>query len=858
MKIFPAPQQAAAQIETPEQAALAQALEKSLSLAINSHQSGKIEDAETLYRGILEVQPQHPEANYQLGRLAVQLSQAEAGLTHFAIALKAQQNEERYWLGYVDAMMEANEIQTAAELLALGRQHGLHGDGVELLSIQLEMRFRINQPIHDTQSPAGVVQAAVDANNDKSSVRFKVSPSSKAAGKTPPIPREMNKLANLFKEGRLPESEALAHLLTQRLPLHGFYWKVLGTAIQLQGRHEQALMPLQTAARLWPEDAETHCNLGLVLKDLGRQTEAEASFRQALAIEPADFNTNNSMGLLRKVQCRFVEAEIHYRRALASRPKFVMVHSNLGNVLDELGRSAEAEESYRKAIEIEPDFAEGHHNLGCLLRTQGRLMDAEACFRRGLEINPENIDNHTSLGIALQEQGKLVEAEACIRLALKLRPDDVVANSGLLFALSHSEAMDEVSLFDEHCRFGERFEAPLRVLWQAHGNLRDPERYLKVGFVSGDLRSHAVASFIEPVLERLVGYTCLSLHAYSNYAQEDAVSLRLRRHFKHWHAIADFSDAALAEKIRADGIDILIDLSGHTGCHRLLTFARRPAPVQVSWIGYPGTTGLSSMDYYLSDRFFLPQGQFDSQFTEKLVNLPALAPFLPKSDAPTVNNLPALGNGFVTFGSFNRPNKLSRAVIAVWADLLRALPTSRMVLGAMAKKGQYDTLIGWFTDEGISLERLSFHSRASIEDYLALHHQVDICLDAFPYNGSTTSLHALWMGVPTLTIAGSTPAGRAGAWILGHVGLTEFVAMDAAAFVNKGTSWADRLSELARIRAGLRERFNQSALGQPALIAAGLERALRIMWQRWCHGLPAASFEVSRADIEQARQEAGV
>jgi len=359
------------------------------------------------------------------------------------------------------------------------------------------------------------------------------------------------------------------------------------------------------------------------------------------------------------------------------------------------------------------------------------------------------------------------------------------------------------------------------------------------------------------VLAHLVRYPQLSLHAYYNHAVEDSVTQRLRGYLTHWHSIVGLSDDALAQKIRADNIDILIDLSGHTAKHRLLTFARKPAPVQVSWIGYPCTTGLGAMDYYLADRLFLPPGQFDDQFTEKIVRLPASAPFLPSKDAPLVNTLPALSNSYVTFGSFNRPNKLSHAVIALWAKLLRALPDSRMLLGAMYQAGENDTLLEWFAQEGIARERLSFHPRSGMDAYLALHHQVDICLDTFPYNGGTTTLHALWMGVPTLTLAGSTAAGRSGASILGHVGLEAFVAHDAADFVRKGLSWAGNLAALSDIRAGLRERFAQSAMGQPAVVAAGMERALRIMWQRWCTGLPAESFEVSLQDVNHRMQETG-
>jgi protein O-GlcNAc transferase len=278
----------------------------------------------------------------------------------------------------------------------------------------------------------------------------------------------------------------------------------------------------------------------------------------------------------------------------------------------------------------------------------------------------------------------------------------------------------------------------------------------------------------------------------------------------------------------------------------LLTFARKPAPVQVSWIGYPGTTGLSAVDYYLADRYFLPPGKFDSQFTEKLVYLPASAPFLPDKGAPAVNSLPATINGHLTFGSFNRITKLRPSVIELWSRLLRALPTARMLLGGMPQDDSgANALIDWFASEGIARERLSFHPRSNLAAYLDLHRQVDICLDTFPYTGGTTTNHALWMGVPTLTLAGQTAPGRQGAANLGYVGLDGFVAEDAADFQAKGLYWAGHLTELAQIRAGLRGRWEQSPVRKPEVIAEGVAQALRIMWQRWCAGLPPDSFEVA-------------
>jgi predicted O-linked N-acetylglucosamine transferase (SPINDLY family) len=356
--------------------------------------------------------------------------------------------------------------------------------------------------------------------------------------------------------------------------------------------------------------------------------------------------------------------------------------------------------------------------------------------------------------------------------------------------------------------------------------------------VSGDLFEHAVGCFMEPVLDRLSRRPDLELHAYYNHTLEDRVSARLRHHVRHWHAVTTLSDAELARKITADGIDILIDLSGHTGRNRLGVFARKPAPIQVSWLGYPGTTGLTAMDYYLAERHWLPPGEFDPQFTEQLLYLPDRWAFEPHPAAPAVNALPALTAGHLTFGSFNRLGKVNGATVRLWSTLLRALPDSQMILGGMPTAGEQRSLIAQFAAEGIALERLEFHGRVTMDVYLALHHQVDICLDTQPYAGGTTTMHALWMGVPTLTVAGATAFARAGAGILGQLGIEGFTAADGADFVARGLYWAAHLEELAAVRAGLRARLTHSENGNPDHVVDALATALRQIWRQWRSGGP--------------------
>ena len=844
MTVSLAPQQAILPTEIPE----LEPLEKIFQQALGYHQSGLIEIAESLYRTILEVQPQHPDANHNLGVLAVQVKQAGAALPYLVAALQAQPDQQQYWLSYIDALIQADETETAKQALELGRQHGLKGADMEALAAQLDGRAQTAQLIETTS------QSAPSQSNTEP-VRKAIQPGKPAfqstlhsGGRKTPAARKVQALMKLYSKGRLTEVEVLARSLTLRYPKDGFGWKVLGVVLQQQGRFGEALVPTQKGAELLPGDAEALSNQGILLKKQGRFAEAEASYRQALTIRPNCAESHSMLGIILQEQGRFSEAESSLNRALEIQPDSIAARFDLGIALHELGRFSEAEACFRRTLEINPHFVKAHGSLANVLKDLGRPTEAEASYRRLLEFEPDDAKTHCNLGYILTGMGRLPEAEASLRQALQLQPDFTIAFNNLLFFLSHSERLNAGALFAEHCRFGAQYETPLQPLWPKHSNLPEPDRCLQIGFVSGDLRSHAVASFLEPVLMHLAVHSSLSLHAYSNYKSDD-VSQRLRNYVDHWHTVLGLSDAALAEKIRADGIDVLIDLSGHTAHNRLLTFARKPAPVQASWIGYPGTTGLKSMDYYLTDQFLLPPGQFEQQFTEKLVFLPAVAPFLPIADAPPVNVLPALKNGYVTFGSFNRPIKINRTVIRLWSQLLRALPDSRMMLGAMPTEDIYDTFIDWFADEGIDRDRLDFRRQSNTQDYLALHHQVDVCLDTFPYNGGTTTLHAVWMGVPTLTLAGSTAAGRAGVAILEHVGLGTLIAHDSVEFVQQGMSLVADLQTLADIRNTLRDRFTQSALSKPELVAAGLECALRIMWQRWCAGLSAKSFQVDSVEI---------
>jgi len=663
----------------------------------------------------------------------------------------------------------------------------------------------------------------------------------------------------------------------------------LGSALFTLGHKTEALETYQALLELDADNAASHNNLGLILRGMERLDDAIGAHRKALALDtscsktlqylaealaaardfdgaasclrqaivlqPESADLHNRLGIfLQQAKC-YDEALLAYGKALELEPELAITHNNIGSLHHEQKHCEVALKHFRQAIALDPGFAVAYIGMGLTYRLLYDYNAAIAAFRSATRYDSDNLAAYVNLSTTLCDNGQLQDAVASCRAALSIDPHCASVYSNLLFCLTHMGSSDPASLFAEHQKFADTFEVPLRASWPQHRNDPDPERILNVGFVSADFNNHAVANFILPILLNLVQSKRVVLHAYYTSLLRDEQSKSFEALFPHWHAVHHLSDAALAAQIESDGMDILIDLSGHTGGNRLLAFARKPAPVQASWIGYPGTTSLQAMDYFLCDRFYLPPGAMEEQFSEAIAYLPAAAPFLPSAQSPAVNTLPALQNGYITFGSFNRPSKLSREVIANWARLLRALPDSRMLMAAMPNNSSYETYIEWFASEGVARERIDFYPRTTTAAYLALHHKVDLCLDTFPYTGGTTTLHALWMGVPTLTIPGNTLPGRVSACALSHMGLTAFVAQDIDDFLAKGVYIANDIALLSDIRSNLQQLVSNSPMGRPDIIAAGFEGAIRTMWRRWVAGQAASSFEAP-LEITQTQEHA--
>jgi predicted O-linked N-acetylglucosamine transferase (SPINDLY family) len=682
--------------------------------------------------------------------------------------------------------------------------------------------------------------------------------------------------------GRLAEAEAIYRQVLVEERDQPDALQLLGFLAHQCGHHQQAIDLIRRAMALRPGEATYHNNLATALMALNRLDEAEMELRRALDLKPdADAIRMNLANLLRDAgrideaieqygqidtagacmvrgallqqRGRLADAAAAWRRATELDPMSADAHSNLAQALAWLGdASEEAVRAGEEAVRLQPDLAEAWNNLGVALKSAGRHDHAARAFERAIELQPQLPAAQMNLGNLWLPLGEVERAEAHYRRAIELSPTDGESWDNLLLALHYRER-EPLELFAEHSRWGELFSSTAAP--RAFENPRDPERRLRIGYVSPDFRRHSVAYFIEPIL---AGHDRgqFEVFCYANLRREDEVTERLRSlPALTWRSIHGRSNDEAAAMIRDDAIDLLIDLAGHTGDNRLGVFARRPAPVQFTYLGYPNTTGLREIDYRITDPIADPPGESDTLHTERLLRLPTSAwCYRPPVEALSrVRELIAAGGsprasargyelphpralaGEVTFGSFNVLSKVSPETIGVWGRILAAVPRSRLLLKAAAL--DYDSVRQRvqraFESLGIAEDRLELLGRTpDLAEHLELYHRVDIALDTFPYNGTTTTCEALWMGVPVVTLMGRTHASRVGASLLHAVGLRDCVAATAEDYVNTAARLAG--DPAARDRATVRRAMENSPLRDEAAFVAGFESALRSAWRSWC------------------------
>lgn len=641
---------------------------------------------------------------------------------------------------------------------------------------------------------------------------------------------------SLFRSGNVRDCEAFARKLASDRPEVGKAWQLLGVSLLAQDRASEAVPLLRHASTLAPKDWSVWDNLALALQRQSDFAGAAHAFRTSLALVPGEATVWSNASANELEAGNPAEALSLAREAIRLAPGLAVAHLNAGNALSATGLRAEAQAAFEQALALQPDSCQALLSLGREQGLCGRFADAIRTTRRALAIAPAYAAAHVNLASYLNSLGEVAAAAEHYRRALALNPGLLGAWSGDLYCTLHDDRRSAQELAAAHRNFGERVEAPFRAGWTRHANLPDPDRRLRLGFVSGDLRNHPVARFLEPVW-RTVDREKFELFAYDVQPSHDATGARLRGLAAHWTNAAAMPDPQLEASIRADRIDILFDLSGHTAGGRLAVFARRPAPVQVTWIGYPFSTGLSAIDYRLVDRVAAPPDRFDDLFSEHLAYLPFMSVFDRPADLPEISAPPCLERGYLTFGSFNRINKLADRTLRLWAMVLQRLPTARLLIGALPDDGAADELRRRFGGAGIGDERLLLRPRLALEEYLQLHGEVDILLDTLPFSSGTTANFALWMGVPTLTLAGESMAQRLGASRMAAAGLDAFIAESQDEYVERAVEWAGKPAELARIRVGLRKHMETLAAEQAVELTRALENRLREMWRRWCAGL---------------------
>jgi protein O-GlcNAc transferase len=593
----------------------------------------------------------------------------------------------------------------------------------------------------------------------------------------------------------------------------GLYRELIGEA----PRHHQALYLL-----------------ALIELEAGRNVAAALLLERAISEDPDQPAYQANLGEALRRAGDLPRAKHALRRALALKPELAQGHYNLGLVLESTEDWAAAASSYERAVELAPALSEAWFRLGQLHWKAARIDHALATFRRGVEHCPDDADLRHGLAVALKDVAELDEAIAHYGVALGKKPDYQASHSNLVYLLSFHPEYSDQDIAGEARRWSEAFELPHVAARRPHDNHRDGARRLRVGYVGPTFRDHIIGRLMVPVLEHH-DLAEVEIYCYSDAVDPDAITERLRGASQVFRETAGLADGDLAALVRDDSIDVLVDVNMHMADSRLGAFARKPAPVQVCWLAYPGTSGLTAMDYRLSDPHLDPPGGDESCYSERTVRLPhGFWCFDPLSAAaPPVGPLPALGRRRLTFGCLSNFCKISPGTLALWSRVLLAVPDSELVLLVQAQEARR-AVLRTLGEHGVAAQRVRFESYKPRERYLENYRQIDIGLDSFPYNGHTTSIDSLWMGVPVVTMRGHTVAGRAGVCLAENVGLPELVARDATDFVRIAVELATDLQQLAALRASLRARLQASPLMDAAGFTRGLEAAYRSMWRAWC------------------------
>jgi predicted O-linked N-acetylglucosamine transferase (SPINDLY family) len=608
----------------------------------------------------------------------------------------------------------------------------------------------------------------------------------------------------------------------------------LGNELLGKGLLDEAIGQFRRAIALDPQSAQAHYNLGNVWASKGDAQRAIASYGEAISLKPDLPEAHNALGKSLAARGQFSAAITACMEALRLNPGYAGAHFNIGSAFKAQGKLAGAVAAFGNAIKIDPNFDEAHYQLGISFLDLGQFDDAIGAFQSVIRLKPSSAHAHSNLGTALKGKGEIAAAISAYQQAVSLDPTNAKIDDNLVYARLFDSTADERAIAREHDRWNRQHAQPLARFIQPHQNDRDPDRRLSIGYVSANFQDHVVGRNLLPLLSHH-DREQVEIFLYSDVSKPDWMTAQFRELAGTWRSTFGISDEQLAEQIRQDRIDILVDLTLHMAGNRLLVFARKPAPVQVTFAGYPGTTGMDAIDYRLSDPYLDPPGSDESIYSEKTIRLPGTFWCFDPLECGDiqVKSSPAAQTGIVTFGCLNNFCKINDMVLSLWASVLQRVSSSRLVL--MAPPGNHrDRALEVLSRQEIHRDRIEFASYVPRRKYLETYHRIDIGLDSFPYNGHTTSLDSLWMGVPVITLVGRGVVSRAGWSQLSNLKLQSLAARSPQEFTEIAAELATNLPRLAALRSTLRQRMASSPLMDAKNFARGIEDSYRQMWRSWC------------------------
>jgi protein O-GlcNAc transferase len=635
----------------------------------------------------------------------------------------------------------------------------------------------------------------------------------------------------LVRAGDLSGAEVVAIEGTKASPSCADMPLLLANIHVTRGELDQAVTAFRTAITIKPDFAQAHQALGDVFKQQGHRAQAIESHRRAVTISPADATARARLAGALQDDGQIEAAASTYRQALALDEHHAESSVNIGSALHQLGRYDDAVASYRKAIALQPGLHDLHTSLGDALSAMSRLEEAVGAYRQALALQPGEQRATNNLATALFSQGKIDMAVELLRASIAADRGDSFVSSNILFALNYHPDKSAEEVFEAYVEFDRQFGLQWRDRGLVHANQRDAGRRLRVGYLSPDFCQHAVHHFLLPLFDHH-DKSAVELYAYSNLLVEDPVTLHYKHRADHWIPIAGMTDDQIAARVQADRIDILVDLAGHTNNNRMGVFARKPAPVSVSWLGFGYTTGLSAIDYFLTDAIAAPPG-FDHLFAEQVWRVPTPSyAYRPNGNMGEVNSLPALRRGFVTFGTLTRAIRMNRRVVRAWSQILLRVPGARLIVDSAHYQdvATREALLAAFAAHNVGPQRLDIGFHTPPWDTMR---SMDIALDCFPHNSGTTLFESLYAGLPYITLAGRPSVGRLGSTILHGAGHPEWIASTEDEYIDKAVALATDLPRLAAIRAGLRAEMQASPLMDEPGFARKVEAAYREMFALW-------------------------